>query len=293
MKTINIFYCWQSDLSPVTNSELIETSILLAIEELNKEQTVYKYLLEKDTANCSGTPDIPNSIFPKILNDTDILISDISITNSGYSGKKSPNPNVLIELGYAAAAINWENIICIFNKSYGNYPDLPFDIRARKPIEYDLSCNTTFGQIESVKVELTKSIKNAIRAIRVIPRKYRLNDLITILTNGRWTSIGTSPKDNKFYGYATLQHISKNSFEFHFASHETGERYQNGDWQGVLTFNENYTFSGKIYWELNNKDNYGIKEIFLTEDKEYYYINIFPINTFGQEFGKEVLRKTK
>lgn len=117
--------------------------------------------------------------------------------------------------------------------------------------------------------------------------------MISILTQEEWTSIGTSPKDDKFWGKARINHINKYNFEYSFESHETGDRYKNGDWSGILTISDNYTFSGKIYWELKSQTNYGIKEIFLQEDEDFYYLFIFPINTFGQEFGKEVLRRAR
>ena len=37
----------------------------------------------------------------------------------------TPSPNVLVELGYAATVVGWENIICLFDSDYGVPKDLP------------------------------------------------------------------------------------------------------------------------------------------------------------------------
>lgn len=52
--------------------------------------------------------------------------------------KLSPNPNVLIELGYAARVIGWENIICITNLKYGTPQRMPFDIAHHRMTTYSL-----------------------------------------------------------------------------------------------------------------------------------------------------------
>lgn len=40
--------------------------------------------------------------------------------------KKSPNPNVLVELGYAVKTLGWERVICLCNTDFGK--EYPFDI---------------------------------------------------------------------------------------------------------------------------------------------------------------------
>ena len=52
--------------------------------------------------------------------------------------KLSPNPNVLLELGYAAGIVGWENVICILNTDYGSEKELPFDIAQRRLTPYSL-----------------------------------------------------------------------------------------------------------------------------------------------------------
>ena len=93
--------------------------------------------IDRDTKYEVGTPNISDSIFKKIER-SKIFIADISIINSGSSDRKCPNPNVLIELGYAARVLGWERIFCLYNTDYGSLEDLPFDLRQRRPIQYSL-----------------------------------------------------------------------------------------------------------------------------------------------------------
>ena len=94
--------------------------------------------IDRDTKYELGTPDISDSIFKKIQR-SKIFIADISIINSGSSDRKCPNPNVLIELGYAVRVLGWERVFCLYNTDYGSLEDLPFDLRQRRPIQYSLN----------------------------------------------------------------------------------------------------------------------------------------------------------
>ena len=48
----------------------------------------------------------------------------------------TPNPNVLLELGYAARHLRWEQIILVMNTEFGKVEDLPFDLRMRRVLTY-------------------------------------------------------------------------------------------------------------------------------------------------------------
>lgn len=134
---LKIFYSWQSDLPKNQNLNFIETSINDALKKLRQKETISLNIkLDKATRNLAGSPDIAESIFTKIGN-SNIFIADISIINKDYDKlRKTPNPNVLIELGYAARSLGWEKIICVYNKDFGNYNDLPFDLRNRRILDY-------------------------------------------------------------------------------------------------------------------------------------------------------------
>lgn len=142
---IKIFYSWQSDLPGNTTRNIIQNSIDDVVKLLRGTVSVSA---DRDTKGEYGSPDIAQTIFSKI-DDCDIFIADVSVINKYYSvdddGNKidaiklSPNPNVLLELGYAAGVVSWENIICIINTDYGEPSDLPFDIAHRRLTPYSLA----------------------------------------------------------------------------------------------------------------------------------------------------------
>lgn len=157
---INLFYSWQSDLPNNSNRGLIQSCIEISLKEIfNENNNITEYKIESDSRDEVGTPDLVSSIFSKI-DECDILLADISIINSNSELRKVPNPNVLIELGYASARIGWEKIICLFNKDYGRIEDLPFDIRSRKPLLYSTQNKET--DKKNLKKILKIQIQNVI-----------------------------------------------------------------------------------------------------------------------------------
>ena len=134
-----IFYSCQSDLPNNTNRGFIESCVKTALIQLNmSDEFDLAVTLDRDTKDELGTPDIANTIFSKIEN-SKVFIADVSIINSKSNERKTPNPNVLIELGYAAKVLGWEKIIGVFNIDYGSFDDLPFDIKFRRPLVYSLN----------------------------------------------------------------------------------------------------------------------------------------------------------
>lgn len=157
----SIFYSWQSDSPNNKNRSFIETCIKKSIENIQSDDINLDVAIDRDTKETIGTPDIASTIFSKIDN-TSIFIADISFINPNSDGRKTPNPNVLVELGYAAKTIGWKNIICVFNTEYGKFEDLPFDLRFRRPLSYKIQNpkNKTKD-----RENLTKVLQSAIKSI--------------------------------------------------------------------------------------------------------------------------------
>src|SRR5690554_3112996 len=147
---MTIFFSWQSDLNLKSNKNFIEGCIKTAIGEFNKEnKLLVDFTLDKDTSGEPGNPEIINTILNKIDNSR-MFICDLSIINSDYHGRKIFNPNVIFELGYAIKSIGWEKIVCIVNQEFGLAEDLPFDIKHRRLIGYNL--NSKDKQNEKKKI---------------------------------------------------------------------------------------------------------------------------------------------
>ena len=145
MKKVYVaFYSWQSDLEAKSNKNLISGCIEKAIKEINDKFSSnfeFEVNIDRDTRNENGSPDIADTIFEKIRK-TDIFVCDVTIINNIFSGDQlkkrlTPNPNVLIELGFAIHVLGWERIICINNTKFSQLELLPFDIRGRRISTYN------------------------------------------------------------------------------------------------------------------------------------------------------------
>lgn len=157
---VTVFYSWQSDLPNSTNRGFIEKCIKDSLKQVfNEDKRITEWALESDSRDESGTPDIVSTLLSKI-DKCDIFIADTSIINSESEYRKTSNPNVLFELGYASNKIGWEKIICTFNLYYGKVEDLPFDIRFRKPLLFKYS-----GKEEKPTKILRSQIKSSIKNI--------------------------------------------------------------------------------------------------------------------------------
>jgi hypothetical protein len=159
----SIFYSWQSDLPNNINRGFILDCLKKAVREIAKDADLsVDYDVDRDTLDVSGSPDIVSTIFDKIEH-ADIFVADVTIVTGDEKSRHSPNPNVLIELGYAAKHVGWENIVCVNNLAFGKIEELPFDLRSRRIIMYDMPTDTE-DKSEARKALIGK-LTSAIRSI--------------------------------------------------------------------------------------------------------------------------------
>jgi hypothetical protein len=153
-----VFYSWQASLPNKTNRGLIRDCIEKAIKEINKDISIESRVsLDTDTSDTPGSPDIIHTILNKI-NASSIFIADVSLVNN-----VQPNSNVMFELGYAMKALSDNNIIMIFNESFGATKDLPFDLGFKRQTIY--KCAESEADAILIKKELTAKLKSAITLI--------------------------------------------------------------------------------------------------------------------------------
>lgn len=158
---INIFYSWQSDSPNETNRIAIRSILHSLVGDF--ESPTLSINIDEATSNTTGSVNIPASIFEKI-SISDIFVCDVTTINTDCEcvKRKTANPNVLIELGFAISEIGWERIILLFNKEYGTFPDdLPFDIDRHRTIDFKIS---SIGD-NNGKGQLKATLFNAIDAI--------------------------------------------------------------------------------------------------------------------------------
>ena len=140
---VNIFYSWQSDLLPKTNRNFIEDAIKKALKGINKDNKIIA-CIDRDTKGELGSPEIQSSVFNKI-NHSKFFVCDVSLNDN-----QVPNPNVLIELGYAIKVLGWNKIICLFNSYTGKVEDLPFDINHNRVTQYTPDKKGEKGRIAEI-----------------------------------------------------------------------------------------------------------------------------------------------
>jgi hypothetical protein len=162
-----IFYSWQSDTNPKTNRNLIKDALDRAIQRVGKSIDVEVPLrLDQDTKDVPGSPEIANTILQKI--DTcGIFVPDLTFVARTADGKDIPNPNVLIEFGYAMKSVGSERIIAVMNEAYGTAAEgLPFDLAHRRwPIRYTLTEDEVSEVRNRKRDHLVSQLAEAIRTI--------------------------------------------------------------------------------------------------------------------------------
>ena len=164
-----IFYSWQSDLPNPTNRGFIQVALEATAGTIKDDNTVeVEPVVDRDTQNVPGSPDIASTIFTKITG-ADIFVADVSIVTRADKMRPSPNPNVLIELGYAIKTLGHERIILVFNESFGKIEELPFDLRTRRVLVYEMAEKDKDRATEKKKVET--QLEEAIRAaLEILPK---------------------------------------------------------------------------------------------------------------------------
>ena len=186
MREFKVFYSWQSDLPGNKTRYLIQNCIDEAIEKCGSSVNGITFVADRDTKGLTGSPSIPQTILSKI-DECDLFIADVSLVNkyncfpvdeasdsncdSTKNGSKindnkmnksvikyTPNPNVLIELGYAVKRLGWERIICFINTDYGSIDELPFDLEHQRVTPFSLVNKTRKEAINQLRPILVETI---------------------------------------------------------------------------------------------------------------------------------------
>lgn len=166
---ITVFYSWQSDLDEECNNRAIRRALNESIPKLEEANPKVKVTIDEATSNLPGSPNIPAAIFEKITV-ADIFVADITTINPDYGGRKTPNPNVLVELGFAIAKLGWPRIILLYNTNIGTFPDdVPFDFDRQRISAFkvvDKTDGNGKGNLRGMLIEAIGSIiqKNPPRA---------------------------------------------------------------------------------------------------------------------------------
>lgn len=163
---MKVFWSWQSDVGADTNRRLIHNAIELALERIAADLALDEADrpgIDHDTKGVAGAVDIAHTIFSKIAAAAAFIADVTPITRTDK--KHIPNPNVLIELGYALGTCGASNVILVLNTAFGASPnDLPFDLRGRRCMVYQCATETSKKEREAITKKLAGDLANALKS---------------------------------------------------------------------------------------------------------------------------------
>ena len=168
--TFKVFYAWQSGRPNAVCRRFIRQALDAAKIQLENDFEIDdsvrdRLVVDQDTQGIPGSPPIVETILSKIR-DCNAFVADLTYTHLDDDKSPAPNPNVLLEYGYALHARGHQRIIGVFNEAYGDPENLPFDLRHRRwPIRYRLHEDDSQ---ELRKKQLSTLVPNLVYAIRSI-----------------------------------------------------------------------------------------------------------------------------
>lgn len=170
MKT-SIFFSWQGDTPTGIGRNFLRKALEEACKEIAAESCIDEAMREKlvvdsDTQGEAGQPPIAETIFKKI-DAAAVFVADMTFTAKRMDGRPTPNPNVLIEYGWALKSLSHSRVISVMNDVYGepSAVTLPFDLaHVRWPIRFAIQENDSTEQKAEGRRNLVANLKRAIRA---------------------------------------------------------------------------------------------------------------------------------
>ena len=199
MKRI-VFYSWQSDVPGKLNRYFIEDALKDATALISNDDSVEESpRVETDTLGIPGSPDIFQTILDKI-EQSDVFVCDLTVINSTVKDefittiinnrlidllnisdgatnsntelsvlekaleiRLTPNPNVLIELGYALKTLGGKRVIMVINEYFCERNQLPFDLHTKRVHSY--CYDGSGGSKQQIKQKLVNFFALALRTI--------------------------------------------------------------------------------------------------------------------------------
>ncbi len=204
----SVFYSWQTDNDPSFNRSFIEDCLKRAITKLNRED-LSDLVIDRDTKNIPGMPDIGHTILEKIAKSA-VVVADLTLINPAAVRRPDErpvsNPNVLFEFGYAFGTLGPKAMIGVFNTVSGEVEELPFDLRPKRLMTYQL---TTGDDKAEVRVKLVDALAVAIKQCLgdTEDDQIRRNSRIHSLLSELWL-FGTEIEE--WYGIKNLPEIIQN-----------------------------------------------------------------------------------
>ncbi|HEY6845182.1 MAG TPA: hypothetical protein VI320_03100 [Terracidiphilus sp.] len=138
----------------------------LEIQDADRPDTP-SLLIDKDTQGVAGSPSIVDTILSKI-DGALCFVGDLTFIAQRANGGGVPNPNVMVEYGYALRALGENRVLSVMNEAYGapSKENMPFDLAHKRfPITYKLSADAASGDRNEEVAKLAKILERALRAV--------------------------------------------------------------------------------------------------------------------------------
>lgn len=175
-----VFFAYQTDTEDKFNKGFIHQAALNAIQKLKDEG--YDVEFDYGFNKTSGNPILINEMLKK-NDEADLVLVDLTFTSSksgfgvpkfnvlGHTIQKykieedkfSPNPNVLLETGYAWSGKGQYRTLTVMNTAFGARSELPVDLKSfRWPIDYHLN-EANYQDRKNVRKKLTEDLYKAFK----------------------------------------------------------------------------------------------------------------------------------
>ncbi|MBP6946437.1 MAG: hypothetical protein KBB46_04105 [Candidatus Pacebacteria bacterium] len=163
-----VFFSWQADTDSRTGRNFVTDVLERACKRLGSnpdlEEATRDLSVDSDTKGVPGQAPIVDTIFRKI-DEASVYVADVTFVAKRIDGRPSPNPNVLIEYGWALKSRGYEKVITLMNTAYGEPSDLtlPFNMKhVLHPIQYHLEEGASSEEKNKVRDQLVKVLEKAI-----------------------------------------------------------------------------------------------------------------------------------
>ncbi len=167
----HIFFSWQSDTQTLTGRNLVERALQRAIATVAADADIdpadRELAVDRDSAGVPGSPPLVETIFGKV-DRAAAFLSDLTYVAERIDGRRMPNPNVLLEHGWALRSLSWRRVFSVMNVARGHPDDhpLPFDLQHfKRPVFYDCPDDADEDTRRAAREGLTRQFVSALRAI--------------------------------------------------------------------------------------------------------------------------------
>src|SRR5207302_8308720 len=98
-------------------------------DDTSVEEAIRDLSIDRDTKDVPGSPPIVDTIFQKI-DKAAVFVPDLTFVGHRLDGRPTPNPNVLIEYGWALKSLGHARIVPVMNTAFGqpSADTMPFNL---------------------------------------------------------------------------------------------------------------------------------------------------------------------